>query len=932
MRSLISLFFLLILSSNLIFGQNVQTLPKDPRIKTGKMANGFTYYLVKSDKMKGFADFYLVQKVGSVLEENNQKGLSDIIGDMGIRGTRNFPGYTIISYIDQLGMETGTDFRIVNNFSNSIYRMANVPVGRGPLVVDSTLLILFNWACSINIDEEDVQKEKEYYKNIYVKKMDLQHRTSAEHIRNLFPGTGFDVPAADSMFQRFESYSSKDIRSYYYKWYRPELQSLVVVGDIDSLALDTQIKTLFQATPRYLEKVEKRKPYIVPMDGLKISMVPDKEAEWCEMDIYFKTTPLPANLRKSAVPFVMDYMNDMMSFLLQDRLSVMAYNNSVPILDISAGYGSFMGIGEMESLHIKFKTSPECADTVLGLVTDEVYGVKNTGFTREEFLSARDRYFKNLNYIYDWRIYTTNDTYARRCIGNYLGDYSLASIEMNKEYMDVVWYEITLAQFNTFVSSYIRRGENCTITCSYPSNAAVIPSAKKLEAAFNTAKSNSSLPYSFSPIVDELMVSEPKAGTIVSETKEPITNSVMWTLSNGATVLFKNTQSEPNKVSFRAVAKGGLSLMNGSTASALKYINDIAKAENLGIYTAGEIQRYMNLRGISLQKEMTISTSGIYGDFLSTDIKGFMDLLYLHFKDPNENEMAFQNYRRNKIAEMKYAGNNPDRQFSEYLSESLYTRSGYSPSSDADILDVDFNSLASFIRQSYSNAANFTFMFAGDADAGVLKEFVCKYIGSLPGNPNRKDNWRVVPLYLQKRDTKSHYDVEMELPRNLYNMTLAGAAPFNMEDMAVSNVISSLIDRRMKWGMLERGISMDINTEFKKYPEEFMTISLSFVTKDYSDDYIGYLYEILKDLETSGVNQDELNIVKSVSKAKSSFREKTQNAFWLDILTSRFIYGKDFYTKQSAVIDALTLDRVNGAMANFLENCSHTVLTMSPAN
>lgn len=933
MRRLFLVISLLLLLPNFISGQEVQTLPKDPRIKTSKMANGFTYYLVKSDKMKGFADFYLVQKVGSSLEEESQKGLTAMIGNMGVRGTRNFPGYTIMTYIDELGMTAGRDFRIINGPSNSVYKMANVPVGRSPLVIDSTLLILFNWACSINIDEEDVQDEKLYYKNMFVKNMNVDERAAASHMRTLFPGSGFDMPDFDSMLSKFDKYSSKDIRQYYYKWYRPELQALVVVGDIDSLSLDKQIKTLFQATPRYLDKVENRVPYVSPSDGLRISVAVDKEAPYSNVDIYFKTTPIPFQLRKSAVPYVMNYMNDMMAFLIKDRLSEMIFFSGIPVMDITAEYGSYMKIGEMESLHINAKTSPEYARQVLGMITRELYSIKRNGFSREEFLSARDRYYNHLNYTYDWRIYTTNDFYARRCIENYLGGYSLASIEMNKEYMDVVWYEVGLSQFNTFVSSYLRNGDNTTITCSVPASfPADSLSGDIMEKTFLSAMKEPAVPYQSSPIISELSIEEVKPGTVVSESREPITNSIMWTLSNGATVLFKNTQSEPNKVTFNAIGKGGLSLYNGNVPLFLKFINDVAALESLGSYKSLDIQRFLNLKGMSLQKEMDLSTNRLYGSFSSSDMKEFLELVYLNFNNHQADNSAFERYKNRVKEEDRYADKSPEYLFADSLSALLYNRSRFSPSSYAFGIDnVNYASMTSFIKESYSNAANFTFMFVGDANADNLKELVCKYIASLPGNPNRKDTWRVVPFYLQKRDVSSHISMEMELPRRMYNMTIAGPAPYNAEGMALYTVISSVIEKRIKWSLLEKGVPSEVEVKFRQYPEEFLTISTSFVTQNYSENCMDYLYDVLRDLEKNGVKPEEIAMVKSVLKSRSSFREITDNSFWVDVLTGRFIYGKDFYSKRNAILDGLSFEKVNAALSNYLKNCSHTVLTMAPS-
>ena len=916
---------------NIVFAQEVKNLPRDPRIKIGKMANGFSYYLIKNDKISGYADFYLVQKVGYSLESDEQKGMTSIIGDMGVRGTRNFPGYTILSYIDQLGMELGSDMKIINGQNESIYKLASVPVGRSKLVVDSTLLILFNWACSINIDEEDVDKEKEYCKNVFVEKMDVERRCEVAHKNNVLAQAGYNYPSPLMMLEKFDKYTSKELRNYYYKWYRPERQALIVVGDIDTLSLDTQIKTLFQATPKYLEP-NKEKVYTLPNSKkTEISLVRDKEATFCDLNLYFNSTPLPFRLRASAVPYVMGYMNDMMTFLLNDRLLTVTDTFKEPIVSVNVTYGDFMGLLTKEALRINVKTFPSSAENVLNLITREIYRIKKYGFTKEEFVKARERYYKNLNYLYDWRIFTPNDVFVNRCSYNFFQGYHLASIEMNKEYMDIVRYEIGLNQFNTFVSSYLRTGDNCVITCSLPDNKDdVVFSEEKLENIFSAAVKSLSEPYFYKPVSDNKTELDYKAGTIVSENKEMITDSKLWNLSNGATVVFKPTQAEPDKFHFCAVAKGGMSLIKKKMNLSPDFINELAGECKLGNNNAVSVERLLREKEMHLDKKIDLSTSSLYGDGYASNLKDMMELIFLHFSKSEMDTAAVRKFKAIKKEELKYYDNSPENIFADSLNALIYIKNSIISGGKIENIDeIDYQAVFDFIKERYSNAANYTFIFSGDIQEPLLKDYICKYIASLDGNSNKKETWVEMPLYLDKYGHSSTLEMNMELPRSIYNMTLSGAAPNSMESNALHSIVSRIIEKKVQMNLMDNGISATYKSDFKKYPEEFLTISFSFVSENNSERYFEVIESTLNELEINGADAQEIGIIKSGYQENFKYRQKTDNTFWTDILVNRFIYGKDFYTKRLSYISSLSDKAINDALKTYLENCAHSHLTMS---
>ncbi len=922
--------FVILLTLNLA-AQSVEKLPSDPRIKSGKMANGLTYYIVQNSVIPGYANFYLVQQLGTSLEEPSQKRMTEIVGNMGLRGTRNFPGKTIVSYMDELGLTQERDYGISIGADESLYRISNVPVKKSVAVIDSTLLILFNWSSGINLDEQDVEKEKVLFVNNFVEEMNADKREKLAIRKEVFQGTPYAPLGQEELITQINGYTSKDLRSYYYKWSRPDLQAIVIVGDIDPATIESKIKTLFQASPKYLETAKRNYVSLPDNKGVEVLTVSDKEATASKVILSIKSDPVPRSLRNSAVPYLTDYMNYLLEFLVKDRLVTYQKRVSAPIKFNEIEYGKYFGVQAKDAFTIEIEVAPEKVENVMAFLVAELDMIKKFGFTDEEFTRARNRYMDYVNYRYDWRGITPNAAYAKRCIDNYLYGFSLASIEMHKEYMDKVKRSVQLEQFNTYASTFLKLTDNISLVCTFPSGkgSVELPSSDRLLQVYNTALNMKKDPRVSLPTLTSFAKKEIVPGTIVTETKEPISNSSLWMLSNGANVIFKQTQTEPKKVHFMAVAKGGLSLCPGVSPFMEKYINEIVALGTLGGENSVAVSKMKKDLGIELEKNFSLSLSKLEGKTFSSYLPKLMELAYLNFRESGADAEAFASFKEQKKNLFRFVSNNPEMVFADSLECELYM--GNRASLDySSILDTtNYSKVADFISESFSNAANFTFIIVGDADEVQLKELVCKYIASLPGNINKRESWRVLPFYFSKRDKDNHFTMPMEYPRSLYDYTLFFPVPFNVENRIISGIVSQAIEREVVSCMADLGITVRTKNSFKKYPEEFMTIDFSFVTNEYSHKNVEKIGEILSALSEKGISSEELQRVKSGLKAQFIFREKADNSFWAEILENRFIYGKDMYSRYLSTLDSLTVETINAALKGYIKESNRHLLTMS---
>lgn len=911
MRLKIAVLSLFILVYGQAISQNVKILPDDPRIQKGSIANGFTYYLIDNNIRPGYADFYLVRKVGSIYEDQGQYGFNTIIADMGVEGTRNFPNNTILSYFDELGLDHSSDLQIVNGVENSLYKVTNIPVGARESVVDSTLLILYNWAVSINLDEEDVEVGKRFYVNTLYRDM-----AGDTLFNDIIDGVG--------------QYKAKDIRSFYYKWFSPDRMALVVVGDIDANLFDTKIKSLFQALPKFLETTEDRVVTFPGNEGPVVSVNRDPEGVGSRLCIHLTTPSLPANLRNTAVPYVQDYMATLMKNLLSERLTALSKGMGNVFRVNSVEYGSYRGSSEKDALKMEIAVTSSDVPAVLKSVVGLIYGLKRDGFGIDEFERVQRLYFRNLNYRYDWRILTPNSVYARRSIDNFLYGSSLASIEMQKEYMDLVRYQIDVNKFNTYYTTFVRDGDNCVIDYTYPGNNHVAKVDKEvLEKVVNEALSSPSNGGTGAAEIGlPLRNGSEIQGSILSEYPEMITDSKVWNLSNGATVIFKRTQVEPNKFLFKAVSKGGLTLMSSNDYSR-EYINGIAETASAGDIPASDISLFMKNENITLKRHFNINTSSLNGGGYSSSLDKFMGLVNLYFQPLTYRADDFDLYRKMKGEELVSRQFSPEKVLEDTLSTILYHDSRYISKPDVGEFGlVDYKGALSFINNRFSNPASFYFIIVGDLDEGKVRDAVSRHIASLPGKVTERENWMNVPIYLRKYNQKREVVMKMAAPRTICNITVASPYQSSLKKFVESLIMSEVIKKRVSRELEDIGYPVTTDSEWIRYPEEFLVLSFTSVTGDCTPEYEEKLFAVLEDLKGNGASSIEIGNVKKVLAEAFRRGENESLSFWSELLANRYVYGKDFYSRYLEYVQGASDEDINNMLEEYLGGATNTVLTV----
>lgn len=925
----ILIFFCLLLSVR-GFSQDVQKLPDDPRIKSGKLANGLTYYIIKNTAVKGYADFCIAEKVGTTLEEKDQKGMFKALELLAMRGTRNFTDSTITQYLHSLGVGN-SNIVFHTNPDNLIYSIKNVPVGNQN-VIDSSLLILYNWLGSINIDEEDITQVMPVIKNRMMDEWDASKRMDAAIMKELYPRSSYARTPDPSGIVKMVPYSSKDLRSFYYKWCRPDLQAVFVVGDVDPNVMETRIKSVFSTVPKPLKDAERDYYTPKPLDGVRIIIQKDPEYNKTTVSINLLKEPLPEKYKKTSVPYIEEYMDNAISRLLFNRIQDGIISQNLPISNVKVEQGKFMEMHNVDKFSITFETQPNMVYAAISYLSVELDRMARYGLNNQEFINSRDMYFRELELLYDNRLKLDNGVFLKRAIKNYLHDYSLASIEMHFEIMKEIVYSITHGQLNEYAEAMVGQKENIVITCKMPQvRGSEEISKERILTSFNDALAQSPSSYLETGVVKwPKFNAQPKMATITSELTDPVNGAYVIILSNGATVVLKNTDSSKDTISFKGVSKGGFSQMNGVGLGSEQYLNDILNLGGLGDISQPTMEKLYLYHNLWTGANISPNTEELYGFADKGSAEKLFQIINMNLTGRRADEKAFNVYKRGKMYEASYHSLSPLDVFKDSVKYYNYGNKKYVVAPTIGELDaIEYSSVLYASRARFSNAADFVFIFAGNMDYQQFADLAVKYIGCIPGDVSKRENWQVVPNYLTKGNVYKRFLHRMVIPRTYIQVTLSCGMQYNLENEILSRILDKYLNGLYENGQIKNLSSKSsARVQLGYYPEEIMAACSTFETDSLKADQILPIIDYEMDnLVNHGI--DSTLFYSIIYSIRHDFNEVSKgNGYWLDAIEKRYIVGKDFHSNFLKMLGEMTPDKFNGFIRNLRKNGNKVVVIM----
>lgn len=914
--------------------QMTDPLPLDPAVRKGTLPNGLTYYVRHNETPKGQADFYIAQKVGSILEDDNQRGLAHFLEHMCFNGTENFPGNQIVSWLETKGVKFGRDLNAYTSIDETVYNINNVPVAN-EAVQDSCLLILHDWADGLLLLPEEIDKERGVIHEEWRMRNVGQQRLMEQLAPTVYPGSKYGYRLPIGTMEVVDNFKPQALRDYYEAWYRPDQQGIIVVGDIDVDRIENKIKEMF--SPIKMPADAKERVYeAVPDNAETIYAIgADPEMDNARAMIFFKSDVIPVEMRNSMVYEIQQAVTSLATMMLNNRLDEITASPDAPMAAAGSFYGNFY----------LSKTKDALTGVVIGKDGDILNGLKSVyreilrakrgGFTVSEYDRAREELLSRLEKQYNNREKTENNTYVQEYVRNFIDNEPATGIEFEYQTAKMILPQLPVDVINHAFNELVSDSNRIVMVMMPEKEGFAVPTVDQVKQAMAEVDAEDIAAFVDEVKAEPLIANLPAPGKVVSTRELPEWGAVEWTLSNGAKVVAKHTDFKADEIVMDAQALGGTSIYPDSYNETLVALPMMLQQYGLGTYTYKDLQKYLQGKQCGVSMSFDTYVRDISGNSTPKDLKTMMELLYSNFTQFNLSADELQATKNTMIGVLHNQETNPQYIFGADLSKALYSNSRNYVVCTASIEAAKLDQITKIVKDATANAADYTFYFVGNFDPAQLQTLCEQYIATLPGDAAKAQT--KLPefnpaLGLQKGDKLTKFTAPMQTPQTFAAVVEFAKMPYTAKNALLASIAGQILTQRLLTTVREdMGAVYSISAQgrMSRTGIENAVMQSAFPMKPEMQDQV--LEVIAKEFANmeSNVKTEELNkVVEYMVKDATENLEK--NNSWINGMSGAAINGVDTFNGKVDLLKTLTVADVQNYVKELNAQGNYRVILLNP--
>jgi len=919
-------------------GSTAQMMPieNDKSVRTGKLPNGLTYYIKQNNWPEHRVNFYIAQRVGSLQEEESQRGLAHFLEHMAFNGTVNYPGNGVIDYTRSIGVEFGRDLNAYTGVDQTVYNINDVPSTRLS-AIDSCLLILKDWSNGLLLEDKEIDKERGVIHEEWRVRSSASQRMLERNLEALYPGSKYGKRMPIGLMSVVDNFKYNEIRDYYHKWYRPDNQAIVIVGDIDVDRTEAKVKEMFGSIPAAPADAAQVVDIEVPDNAEPIFVIDkDKEQQFNVMQIMYKTDPLPKEIKGDATYMLMKYAINMACGMLNKRLEEKSLEADCPYIQAGAGYGTYLFSKTKDAFSLSMAPKEGKTVDAVKAVTEEALRAAEHGFTATEYEREKEEYLSNLEQQYNNRNQINNNTFGREYCANYLEQEPYPSIEWEYNTMNMIVPNIPVDMVNQIMAQMMPTNDSNLVVLNFNPENAVLPTAQEVKAAIDAAQAAKLDAYVDNVKQEPLISTLPTPGKIVKETENTKLGYKELVLSNGAKVILKSTDFKDDEIRYYAESKGGSSLYGEKDWANCEMFDPIISASGLGNFSSNELQKALAGKNANVDLSLTTSYERLNGHSTKKDLETMFQLNYLYFTSIKKDEKAVGTVMTFLETQLKNKGTVPQYAFSDSVKSTIYNHSWRErPFNLENLKDVNIDRVLEIAKERTANAADFTFYFVGSFDEATIKPLIEQYIASLPAQKGKTEDFKDVTSYPQNT-VVNEFSRKMETPQATTMVMWHGNnAPYSMENSIMADITGQILDNVLLKKIREdEGAAYSPNgyayINFignKVFTQAVASCSLKPEKKDLVLDIIR---NSISDIANGSIEGDALTKIKE-KMLKDYDTNAKSNSHWVNILNMYVAKNIDTQTGYKDVVNKLTAADISKFVKDALLKSGNRIeVTMLP--
>ena len=923
-----------LLTTGLASAQQMPEVPVDSAVRIGKLDNGLTYYLRHNNNPEKKANFYIAQRVGSIQEDDSQQGLAHFLEHMAFNGSEHFPNGKMLEYLQTIGVQFGRSLNAYTSIDRTVYYIADVSTERQS-ALDSCVLVLRDWSSGITADPEEIEKERDVIHNEYRMRNSPDQRMIERALPTLFQGSKYGYRMPIGKMEIVDNFKPEELVAYYKKWYRPDNQALVIVGDIDVDYTENLIKKLFN-------------DIVVPADAAKVVDEPvpdneqaiyvaekDKEQQYPILLLSMKRDPIPAELKKTMAYLVTDYLSDLTCAMINSRFSEIQQQPDCPFVQTQVQDGNYLQMARTKDALLFICVAKDGKEIeTLQAVTRECKRIHDFGFTATEFARAKADYLSALEKQYTNRDKMKNNEFANSYIENFLENDPIPSIEDYYQTMNMLAQQLPFEIVNQYVQQVVSVDDKNLVAFQMEQEKEgktyLAPEAMKTATEAVRAET---LTAWIDNVKEEPLIAElPTKGKIVKEAENKTLGYKELTLSNGAKVILKKTDFKDDEVMLQGEAKGGMSLFGKEDIMNLQLIEPAQMYSGLGNFLKSELDKALAGKQASIGLSVKEDRQYISGRSVPKDLETLFQLLYLTQTNIKKDEKSMASF----VNQMQLILQNKSLNHQLVYNDSLESTKNngnplYRLPEVEDILKFDYDRTLQMLKQLYADGGQFVYTIIGNFDEQAIRPLLEQYIASLPaGKAVQAKDIRT----FFKGEKVNRFERKMETPQALTTeIWMNDNMAYTLENKVLLNAASRLLTRIYLRTIREEesaaynvGCSGDIDN-FGAKPVFFMTAQAPTnpdKQKIAEDLMLKYLMASIENIDESDLNPVKETMLKQAEDANR------ENGHWMDVLTEWTAEGVDLQTGYAETVKALTPQKISNFLREIVMAGNHASIVMMP--
>ena len=917
------------------FGQQPQPLPNDDAVLVGKLENGMTYYIRHNDKPAQRAEFYLATNVGAFQEDDDQEGLAHFLEHMCFNGTKNFPGKALLEWLQSIGAEFGRNINASTGFEQTQYMLNNIPITRES-IIDSCLLVLHDYSHFVTCDPAEIDAERGVILEERRGRRNADWRIFEKSLPYYFAGTPYAGRTLIGQEDQLKNFKYESLTNFYRRWYNPDMQAVIVVGDVDVKQIEEKIKTIFSDVPAPTVPTEKPLYPVAENAEPVIGVLTDPEATSSQIEVLWRRQPMiPVAFNNTDMAFQLDIIKGFISAVMNERFDDITAKPDAPFLGAGFGVSKLCNTCEATAGNVSFKDEDALEAFKAYLV--EIERLKRYGFTESEVIRAKENMLKRYEKAVEGAASRKNAEFVRPLLYNFFFNEPYMTPEFELQIAQGLLGAINAQALNQMLPMFMQE-QNILILYNGPEKEGLVnPTEQQLAEIYASVKNLDIEPIKEESTNEPLLDAAALKGSKIKKETSTLYGATEWILKNGVKVVVLPTDYKKDQVNIRLTMDGGRTLI--ATEDLPSFEDNIwgLFLRNSGVskFSGTTLPKMLAGKTAGANPYISNLSHGIQASSTPKDLETALQLLYLQFVDPRFDENEFQTGIQQIKAALANIEKNPDFRFQVEKNKVFYNNNPRVIDINKEVVEkANLATIEKVYRQLFSDAAGAEVTIVGNVDLATLKPLVEKYIGSLPKG-KKASTWNIDNcINVAKGQIEKAIPVEMQTPKSTVHQLYTAYLPVDIKTNVTLDAANYILDMiYTKKIREEQGGTYGVGTALQGRRKPFARIDVHvlFSTNPESAELLSQIaIDELKKYAENGPTEEQFNM--AVENLKKNLPEsRINNNYWMNALNHYLEYGEDYDVLYEQAINSLTAADIKALLQAILAEGNFIEVTLTPA-